>query len=114
MPQLTTPHTTVLQHYQSIADLSTRMLAVAQSQQWDQLVELGVQYQEAVERLKQLDPLDNDEKAARRELLTRILDDDAHIRRLVAQELDRLGHLLGTIKRQRTVLQAYYSTVRPL
>lgn len=110
---MTTQHETLLQYYEAIAGLSARMLTMAQSQQWDSLVELGTQYHEAVERLKQLDPLNDDEKAARRELLTRILDDDAHIRQLVAPELDRLGHLLGTIKRQRTVLQAYYSTVRP-
>lgn len=107
------PHDTVLQHYQAIADISGRMLKLAQSQQWDELVGMGPQYHRAVERLRKLDPLSDDERAARRELLTRILDDDAHIRQLVAPELDRLSHLLGTIKRQRTVLQTYYSTVRP-
>jgi len=110
---LSTPQQTLLQHYQAIADISARMRAMAQSQEWDKLVALGVEYHQAVERLKQLSPLDDDQKAARRELLSRILDDDAQIRRLVAPELDRLSHLLGTIKRQRTVLQAYYSTVRP-
>jgi flagellar protein FliT len=110
---LSTPKESLLQHYQAIADISARMRAMAQSQQWDSLVTLGAEYHQAVERLKQLDPLDDEEKAARRELLTRILDDDAQIRQLVAPELDRLSHLLGTIKRQRTVLQAYYSTVRP-
>lgn len=86
---------------------------MAETQQWDRLVSLGSEYHLAVERLKQLDPLDDDQRTARLELLTRILDDDAQIRQLVAPELDRLSHLLGTIKRQRTVLQAYYSTVRP-
>jgi flagellar protein FliT len=103
----------LLRHYQDIADISSRMRALAQAQQWDDLVTLGAQYHQAVSRLKQLAPLDDEDKAARRDLLTRILDDDAHIRQLVAPELDRLSHLLGTIKRQRTVLQAYYSTVRP-
>jgi flagellar protein FliT len=110
---LSTPKESLLQHYQAIADISARMRAMAQSQQWDSLVALGIEYHRAVEQLKQLDPLGDDERAARRELLTRILDNDAQIRQLVAPELDRLSHLLGTIKRQRTVLQAYYSTVRP-
>ncbi|MGB6242133.1 MAG: flagellar protein FliT [Castellaniella sp.] len=86
---------------------------MAQLQQWDNLVALGSEYHQAVERLKQLDPLDDDQRAARQELLARILDDDAQIRQLISPELDRLSHLLGTIRRQRTVLQAYYSTVRP-
>lgn len=110
---MSTPKESLLRHYQDIADISARMRALAQSQQWDTLVALGAEYHQAVERLKQLDPLNDDERAARRELLSRILDDDAQIRQMVAPELDRLSHLLGTIKRQRTVLQAYYSTVRP-
>jgi flagellar protein FliT len=89
------------------------MLDKAQAQEWDALVALGQQYQEAVERLKALGPLDDDQKNARRELLSRILDNDAHIRRLISPELDRLSHLLGAFRRQRSVLQAYYSSVRP-
>ena len=107
------PHTTILQRYQEIADLSGQMLSKAEAQEWDELVMLGTRYQAAVERLKALDPLDDDQKNARRELLPRLLDDDARIRKLISPELDRLSHLLGTFKRQRTVLQAYYSTVRP-
>ncbi|WP_323011355.1 flagellar protein FliT [Castellaniella sp.] len=108
-----TPQNTVLQHYQAIADISASMLKLAEAQQWDELVDLGTQYYQAVDRLRQLEPLDDDQREARRNLLTQILDDDAHIRQLVTPELDRLSHLLGTIKRQRTVLQTYYSTVRP-
>ncbi len=110
---MSTSHASILEHYQEIADLSGQMLAKAQGQEWNELVTLGARYQEAVERLKALNPLDDDQKNARRELLTRILDDDARIRQLIAPELERLSHLLGTFKRQRTVLQAYYSTVRP-
>ncbi|CAM5790246.1 flagellar protein FliT [Castellaniella caeni] len=110
---MSAPPDTLLQHYQAIADISSRMRALAQSQRWDELVELGTHYHQAVERLQKMAPLDDEQKAARRDLLARILDDDAHIRQLVAPELDRLSHLLGTIKRQRTVLETYYSTVRP-
>lgn len=102
---LSTPHNTVLQHYQAIAEISASMLKLAQAQQWDELTELATSYHQAVDRLRQLEPLENEQREARRELLTQILDDDAHIRQLVTPELDRLGYLLGTIKRQRTVLQ---------
>jgi flagellar protein FliT len=102
-----------LQHYQVIATLSAQMLDKARAQQWDDLVALGEQYRDAVERLRALGPLDDDQKNARRELLTHILDNDASIRQLTSPELDRLSHLLGSFKRQRSVLQAYYSSVRP-
>lgn len=110
---MTISHASLLQHYQDIAKLSADMLEKARAQQWDDLVALGLHYQEAVERLQQLAPLDSDQRNARRALLARILDNDAQIRSLIAPELDRLSHLLGTFKRQRSVLQAYYSTVRP-
>ena len=103
----------MIRHYQTIAEISTEMLDKAQTQQWDELIELGKRYHDAVEHLKTLAPLDDDQKATRRELLTRILDNDAHIRTLVSPEMERLSHLLGVFKRQRTVLQTYYSGARP-
>lgn len=109
---MVSPHTTLLQHYQAIATLSAQMLDKARSQEWDDLVALGAQYHDAIERLRSLGPLNDDQKNARRELLTHILDNDASIRQLVSPELDRLSHQLGSFKRQRSVLQAYHSSVR--
>lgn len=96
-----------LQHYEIIAGLSRQMLAKAQAQQWDDVVTLGAQYHDAVERLRAMGALSDEDRTARRDLLTQILSDDARIRNLAAPELHRLSHLLGTIKRQQTVLQAY-------
>ncbi|CAM5215975.1 Flagellar protein FliT OS=Castellaniella defragrans OX=75697 GN=HNR28_000396 PE=4 SV=1 [Castellaniella defragrans] len=87
------------------------MLAKARTQQWDALVELGLRYREAVEHLQSLNPLDDDQKSARRELLIQILDNDANIRQLISPEMARLSHLLGAFKRQRNVLQTYYSSI---
>ncbi len=98
----------VLRQYQLIAALSSQMRAKAEAQQWDDVVQLGIQYSQAVEGLRRFNPLGDEDRTARRELLTRILDDDAHIRHLAAPELLRLGQLMGTIKRQRTVLQTYH------
>jgi len=44
---------------------------------------------------------------ARQALLSKILSDDAHLRDLTTPELARLGRLLGTFKRKRTLHQAY-------
>jgi flagellar protein FliT len=100
----------ILRQYQIIAGLSSQMLVKAQAQQWDEVVTLGAQYHKAVEQLRTIDPLSNDDRAARRDLLTQILDDDARIRHLAAPELQRLSHLMGAIKHQRTALEAYYTT----
>lgn len=99
--------TSVLRHYETIAGISQRMLAEARASHWDVVVDLGEQYQQAVQALRHISPLSNEDRNARRDLLVRILDDDANIRLLVAPELTRLGMLLGNMKRQQSVLQAY-------
>lgn len=95
-----------------IAAISSKMLDKAQTQQWDELTMLGESYFRAIEALRELGPLGDQQKTARRELLTQILENDARIRELIAPELKRLGHLIGTFKRQRHLLQSYYSAVR--
>lgn len=104
--------TPILRQYQVIADLSSQMLAKAQAQQWDEAVTLGIRYHKAVEQLRAINPLSNDDRAARRDLLTRILNNDACIRDLAAPELKRLSYLMGAIKHQRTAIEAYYTTSR--
>lgn len=89
------------------------MLAKAQAQQWDEAVTLGIQYHKAVEQLRAISPLsndDNDDRAVRRDLLTQILNDDARIRDLAAPELKRLSYLMGAVEHQRTAIEAYYAT----
>lgn len=102
--------TPVLRQYQIIADLSSQILAKAQAQQWDEAVTLGIQYHKAVEQLRAINPLSNDDRAVRRDLLTQILNDDARIRDLAAPELKRLSYLMGAVKHQRTAIEAYYAT----
>lgn len=104
--------TTLLQHYEAIAALSSRMLETAQAGDWDKLAALCNEYHDGVEQLRKLEPLDTDQRSARRVLLTRILENDARIRSLLAPELDRLGQMISTFKRQRALLRAYYSSVR--
>lgn len=101
--------TSILLQYQTIAEISSRMLNLARTDKWDQLVELGQTYQNEVEKLRGLDDLGEEDRSARRSLLTRILDDDANIRRLASPELRRLEVLLGNMKRQQNVLRTYCS-----
>lgn len=99
----------ILRQYEVIAAITQRMLAAARANQWDDVVTLGEEYQLAVECLRNIDPLTSEDRLARRDLLARILADDAAIRNLAAPELSRLGVLLGNMKRQHSVLQAYYT-----
>ncbi len=101
--------TTILRQYEIIAGISNRMLTEARSDNWDLVVALGEQYQDAVESLRNITPLSDEDREARRGLLTKILEDDANIRMLAAPELGRLSMLLTNMRRQQTVLQAYSS-----
>lgn len=96
-----------LQQYERIADITGRMLRKARKNHWQDVVELSQDYFQAVEHLKQINTLSYAERTARRDLLTRILQDDAEIRQLATPELQRLGHLLGDTKRQQNVVRAY-------
>ena len=101
----------VLDHYKRIASISAHMLAHAREHHWDTVIELGEQYQQAVESLKTLSPLSQEDREARRELLGQILDNDTSIRHLLAPELERLNALMGNLKRQQNVLQTYSSPI---
>lgn len=110
MTLLMSPTPSVLRQYEIIAGISSRMLVEARADNWDMVVTLGEQYQDAVESLRTLATLSDEDRLARKELLTQILEDDANIRMLATPELSRLGMLLGNMKRQQSVLHAYSST----
>lgn len=101
----------ILNHYQAIADISGRMLAEARANHWDEVFALGERYHQAVECLRNLDLKSLEAREARKELLNRILDDDANIRRLAVPELERLSGLLGNVRRQHRVLRTYSGTL---
>ena len=97
--------------YEEIAEISTRMLAEAEQNHWDAVFTLGEAYCCAVEGLRTLDLRSPENREARRELLSRILNNDADIRRLAMPELERLSGLLGNVKRQHRVLRTYSGTI---
>jgi len=97
-----------LPHYEHLSRLSGQMLAHAQAQDWGAVITLCLQYQQAVEDLREVmgDELPVN-FLARHALLSKILSDDARLRDLTSPELARLGKLLGSLKRQRSVHQTY-------
>jgi|TARA_A100001391_G_scaffold156327_1_gene114316 flagellar protein FliT len=98
---------TILNQYQTIANLSGKMVQLARENQWDEVVATSQAYSEAVNALRQYEPLDDSDRLARKPLLQKILQDDAEIRELAAPELVRLGSLLGSMRRHQNVLQTY-------
>ncbi|HRL20492.1 flagellar protein FliT [Alcaligenes sp. SDU_A2] len=99
----------IVDQYETIAGITRHMLELARTARWEDVLEQSEIYQQAVERLKNMEELSVSDKQARRQLLTQILENDAQIRHLAMPELSRLGALLGNMKRQQTVLQAYYA-----
>ncbi|MEO6986060.1 MAG: flagellar protein FliT [Paralcaligenes sp.] len=97
----------ILNHYQTIANVSGQMLAQARANRWDSVLTLADQYRNAIELLRNMNPLSSEDRQARQHLLIQILDDDAKLRDLASPELRRLGVLLGQIKRQQSVLRTY-------
>src|SRR3546814_6412919 len=75
----------ILRQYQIIADISGKMLDQARADQWDQVVALGLTYQHAVDALRNMSELDDSDRAARKNLLIQILDDDARIRKKIGR-----------------------------
>ncbi|CFW91651.1 flagellar protein FliT [Bordetella pertussis] len=89
-----TQHAPVLEIYQDIANLTSRMLAAANASNWDLVLNHGQEYVCLVERLRELEPGEP-------------LDDDAAVRDLALPQLARLSDLLGRMKRQQSLLATY-------
>jgi len=103
-------HTSVLDIYREIANLTDDMLAAAQSGDWSIVLACGQRYCEWVEQLRDIDPvapLDHAGRETKYELLVRILENDAATRDLAIPQMARLSDLLGRMKRQQSLLSAY-------
>lgn len=105
---MNTSTSSLLQQYEVIADITSSMLQQAQLNDWNGVFTLSERYIKAVDGLRTMNSLSSGDREARRELLTRILEDDAQIRLLATPELQRLDKLLGNMKRQQNILQTYY------
>ncbi|AMG21307.2 flagellar protein FliT [Bordetella pertussis] len=105
-----TQHAPVLEIYQDIANLTSRMLAAANASNWDLVLNHGQEYVCLVERLRELEPgepLDEAARGMKFDLLVRILENDAAVRDLALPQLARLSDLLGRMKRQQSLLATY-------
>ena len=76
----------VIDQYHQLLEVSTQMLGLAREQQWDALVQCEAGYLVSLQRVKSLDreqSLNGSEREQKRDLLERILEQDAETRRML-------------------------------
>jgi flagellar protein FliT len=100
----------LLSAYQQSHALSGQMIALAQSGQWDALVELEVTYIQAVEKTAEYMVIPELSLALQeilRAQLQQLLNNETELKRLMQQRLDELMVLIGQSTRQSEVNSTY-------
>jgi len=100
----------ILELYREIVSVTASMLNAARTEDWNSVLTHGQSYCEVVERLRHIgisEPLDDDERRLKHDMLVQILENDANTRDLAMPELARMSDLLGRMKRQQGALRAY-------
>ncbi|WP_337262991.1 MULTISPECIES: flagella biosynthesis regulatory protein FliT [unclassified Serratia (in: enterobacteria)] len=100
----------LLSAYQQIYNLSKQMIALAQSQQWDTLIELEMAYISAVEKTGDFVAVTGSPMALQEILhhwLQQILDNEAELKRLLQLRMDELRVLIGQSTQQNVVNNTY-------
>ena len=100
----------MLRLYREAAAVTSEILAHAREGDWERVLALGDQYLALVEEIKSLSdvpPLDAEERALKYELLVSIMENDAATRNLAVPSLERLGTLIGTMRRQQALMNTY-------
>lgn len=95
--------------YEEISTLSADMVEAARENDWDRLVDLEQKVQGLRDALAAGDdaPLDSRGIERKRELIHRILEDDAEIRRHTEPWMEHVRQFLGLENRRRQVANAY-------
>ncbi|AGO55740.1 flagella biosynthesis regulatory protein FliT [Serratia plymuthica] len=100
----------LLAAYQQIYVLSSQMLALAQTERWEDLVELELAYVQAVEKTADFTGKAGPSMALQellRNKLQQILDNENELKRLLQRRMDQLKELIGQSTRQSVVNSTY-------
>lgn len=100
----------LLSAFQQILALSGQMIALAQSGQWDALVELEVTYIQAVEKTAEYTVISESPVVLQEVLRTQlqlILSNETELKRLMQQRMDELTVLIEQSTRQSVVNSTY-------
>ena len=95
--------------YEQCLDLHQEMLAVAQRGDWDALLAKALEYATCIETLKAsgVQILSGDARRARNELIQRILDIDAEVKRLITAWMAKTQEDLQSKRIERQLGKAY-------
>jgi flagellar protein FliT len=99
----------VLENYQYLSNITTRMRSAAMQEDWDQLVELEQQCSQHVEAMKHMDlvPIDESIRVQKVALINKILADDAAIRDQTLPWMAKLQNLMQSSRSEQRLQQAY-------
>lgn len=100
----------MLQLYCEAASVTGEILAQARAGDWSKVLQLGEVYLGTIKRIRELGPippLDAEARTRKHALLVSILENNARTQSLARPGLERLGELIGTMKRQQALMDAY-------
>lgn len=99
----------IMQHYETIGELSARMLASARGSDWDGLAEAQQRCASAVDSLRQSGSaeLSGAQQRRKHQIILKVLAEDAEVRSLAQPWMAELDSLLHGYKMKRDVGQAY-------
>lgn len=100
----------VLALYESVADITTQMLAAARNGNWERLAELESRCSRQVEILKAEEPatqLRAMERERKVKIIKKILEDDRQIRDITEPWLARLSAMINSAGTERKLAQTY-------
>ncbi|CAG4882206.1 Flagellar biosynthesis protein fliT [Georgfuchsia toluolica] len=106
----------MMQIYETLKDTSCRMLAAARNSEWDLLVRLELDCRKLIDELPDAGDgrqLDEAQLGRRREIIRRILADDAAIRDLVEPWMARTRQFLTSLALERKLGQSYPQDCAP-
>lgn len=97
--------------YETVAEITKKMLLAAKQQDWDTLAELEANCAQQVATLKQtesmLPPLPSDVRARKLASIKSILADDREIRNIVSPWMVRLNSLMNSLHMENKLTRAY-------
>ena len=102
----------VIENYEFLSSITTRMRVAAIDGQWDQLVELEKQCSQHVEIMKTQDtgiPPNETTRLRKVELIRKILADDAEIRNHTEPWVEQLQRIMHSTGQERRLQQTYSS-----
>ena len=96
--------------YETVAELTKKMLLAAQQQDWDALAELEANCAQQVATLKLTEnalPLPSDMRARKLAIIKNILANDREIRNIVSPWMVRLNSLMNSLHMENKLTRAY-------